>query len=57
MPVLVATRYNADMKTRYQSLVDAGKPAMVAITAVMRKPIMLANAFLRANRPRTQKIA
>lgn len=57
MPALVATRFNADMKTKYQALVAAGKPAKVAISAVMRKLIILANALLRANRLRTQKMA
>ena len=57
MPALVATRFNADMKTKYQALVAAGKPAKVAITAVMRKLIILANTLLRANRPWTQKMA
>lgn len=50
MPALVATRFNADMKAKYQALIAAGKPPKVAITAVMRKLIILANALLRANR-------
>lgn len=49
MPALVATRFNTDMKAKYQSLITAGKPAKVAITAVMRK-LILANALLKANR-------
>jgi len=57
MPALVAARYNADMKAKYQALITAGKPAKVAITAIMRKLIILANALLRANRPWTQKMA
>ena len=57
MPALVAARFNADMKAKYQALVAAGKPAKVAITAVMRKLIILANVLLRANRPWTQKMA
>ena len=57
MPALVAARYNADMKAKYQALVAAGKPAKVAITTVMRKLIILANALLGANRPWAQKIA
>lgn len=57
MPALVATRYNADMKAKYQALVAAGKPAKVAITAVMRKLIILANALLRANRQWTKNLA
>jgi transposase len=57
MPALVATRYNADMKATYQALVTAGKPAKVAITTVIRKLVILANALLRANRPWHQKMA
>jgi transposase len=57
MPALVATRYNADMKAKYQAMTAAGKPAKVAITTVMRKLIILANALLRANRPWTQNMA
>lgn len=32
MPALVAARYNADMKVKYQAMIAAGKPAKVAIT-------------------------
>jgi hypothetical protein len=49
-PALVATRFNPDMKTTYKGLIAAGKPAKVAITAVMRKLLILANALLKANR-------
>lgn len=56
MPALVAARFNADMKTKYQALVAAGKPPKVAITAVMRKLIILANT-LRANRRWIPKLA
>jgi transposase len=50
MPALVATRFNLDIKAKYQQLIIAGKPAKVALTAVMRKLILLANALLKANR-------
>jgi transposase len=50
MPALVAMRFNPDLKAKYQQLVDAGKPAKVAIAAIMRKLIVLANALLKANR-------
>lgn len=50
MPALVALRFNADMKATYDALVARGKPAKVAITAIMRKLIVLANALLRDNR-------
>lgn len=54
MPALVATRFNPDMKTKYDQLIAAGKPAKVAITAIMRKLIILANALLRDNRMWTE---
>ena len=56
MPALVAARFNADIKVKLETLTTAGKPAKVAITAVMRKLVVLANALLRDDRlwtPRT----
>ncbi|MDT7950841.1 MAG: IS110 family transposase [Acetobacteraceae bacterium] len=50
MPALVAIRFNADMKAKYQALLANGKPPKVAITAVMRKLAILANALLREQR-------
>lgn len=50
MPALVAARFNSDMKAMYDRLTGAGKPPKVAITAVMRKLVVLANALLRDNR-------
>jgi transposase len=50
MPALVASTYNPDMKVVYQRLKDAGKPSKVAITAVMRKLIILANTLVKNNR-------
>ena len=50
MPALVAARFNPDLKAKYLQLVDAGKPAKVALTAIMRKLVVLANALLKANR-------
>ena len=50
MPALVAIRYNADLKAKYDQLVAAGKEKKVAITAVMRKLLVLANALLRDQR-------
>ena len=50
MPALVATRYNPDLKAKYDQLVRAGKPGKVAITAIMRKLIVMANALLRDGR-------
>lgn len=53
MPALVAMRFNEPLKTRYEALIQAGKPPKIAITAIMRKLIVLANALLRDARPWT----
>jgi len=50
MPALVGIRHNRQLGQVYQTLCDAGKPAKVAITAVMRKLIILANALIRDDR-------
>lgn len=57
MPAMVAARFNADMKAKLEALTKAGKPAKVAITAVMRKLVILANALLRDDRLWTPKAA
>ena len=57
MPALVAIRFNADMKAKYQAMRAAGKPPKVAITAVMRKLAILANVLLREERNWTPKAA
>jgi transposase len=50
MPALVAARYNPDLKQTFDRLTAAGRPAKIAITAIMRKLIVLANALLRDQR-------
>jgi transposase len=50
MPALVAIRFNHDLRDKYQQLVNAGKAKKVAITAVMRRIIVLANTLLREGR-------
>ena len=57
MPALVAIRFNADMKAKYQALIAAGKAPKVAITAAMRKLAILANELLRKQRNWTPKVA
>ena len=57
MPALVALRFNPDLKQKYQALKDAGKPSKVAITAIMRKLLVLANALLRDDRKWNAKAA
>ena len=50
MAALVATRFNPDLKRKYQALIKNGKPPKVAITAIMRKLIILVNALIKDNR-------
>jgi len=50
MPALVAMRFNPDLKAKYTALRDAGKPAKVAIVALMRKLLETANALVKADR-------
>ncbi|WP_081536012.1 transposase [Rhodovulum sp. P5] len=57
MPALVAMRYNPDLKAKYDALRAAGKPAKVAIVAIMRKLIETANALVKADRVWTPKTA
>ena len=57
MPALVAMRFNPDLKAKYQSMIKAGKPPKVALTALMRKLIELANALVKADRNWEEKRA
>ena len=57
MPALVAARSSPDLASVYQRLVQAGKPRKLAIVAVMRKLVPLANTLLRSKRTWTQKLA
>ena len=50
MPALVAIRFNRDLHDKYQQLLKAGKAKKVAITAIMRRMIILANTLLREKR-------
>jgi len=50
MAALSATRYNPDMKAFYARLTDNGKKPKVALVAVMRKLIILANTLIGENR-------
>jgi transposase len=50
MPALVATRCNPGLKAKYDQLIRAGKSGKVAVTAIMRKLIVMANALLRDDR-------
>lgn len=57
MPALVAARHNPDLQRRYEAMIKAGKPAKVALTALMRKLIELANALVQQDRKWMSKTA
>jgi transposase len=57
MPALVAVRFDAAMKAKYEALLAAGKPPKVALIAIMRKLLILANALLRDGRTWSPKLA
>lgn len=48
---MVATRHNPILKTFFNRLVAAGKPKMVALTAVARKLLTILNAIVRDQKP------
>ena len=50
MAALTAARFNPDLKGFYARLRAKGKTAKVALTAVMRKLVVLANTLLREDR-------
>ena len=50
MPALVATRHNPDMRNKYKAMIQQGKPQKVALTAIMRKLIELANVLVKDDR-------
>lgn len=49
MAALVATRHNPLMKIFYERLCAAGKPKKMALTACMRKLLVMVNAMMRNN--------
>ncbi|MFI0398437.1 MAG: hypothetical protein ACH34X_05125 [Thiolinea sp.] len=51
MVALVASRRNETIKRFYEKLVQAGKPKKVALTACMRKILIILNAMVRDNQP------
>lgn len=57
MPALVALRFNNELARKYKDIKNAGKPSKVAITAIMRKLLILANALLRDGRTWNEKAA
>jgi transposase len=51
MPTLVATRHNPVIKAFYESLVQQGKLKKVALTACMRKLLVILNAIVKSGLP------
>lgn len=54
MPALCTIRHNLSSKQKYDQMVKAGKPPKVALTAIMRRLIVVANALLRDGRNWTE---
>ncbi|MFI4957272.1 MAG: transposase, partial [Gammaproteobacteria bacterium] len=51
MAILSATKFNPAIKAFYQKLLKAGKLKKVAMTACMRKLLVILNAMVRKNSP------
>jgi transposase len=51
MAALVAIRWNSTIKAFYQRLRNAGKPAKVALTACMRKLLVITNTMIANDTP------
>jgi transposase len=51
MPAIAALRFNPIIRTFYDRLIAAGKHHYVAITACMRKMLVILNAMLKTNQP------
>jgi len=51
MACLVAIRHNPPLRRFYRRLREAGKPARLALVAVMRKLLTTLNAIVRDNKP------
>ncbi len=50
MPALCTIRHDLSSRGKYNQLIQAGKPPKVALTAIMRKLVVVANALLRDGR-------
>jgi transposase len=51
LAAIAAARFNPQLSDDYKRLRDAGKKAKVAITAIMRKLVVLANVLIKEDRP------
>ena len=51
MAAVVAVRHHPALRTFYERLVAAGKPKKLALTAAMRKLVVILNALIREGQP------
>ena len=51
MATLVATKHNPVVRQFYQQLLARGKAKMTALTACMRKLLLILNAMIKENTP------
>jgi transposase len=51
MAAVSASKHNTTIKAFYARLTQAGKPAKVALTACMRRILVILNAMIKASRP------
>jgi transposase len=56
MAAVVASRWNPVIRAFYQRLLAAGKPKKLALTACMRKLVLILNAMVKNNQPWNQFI-
>ena len=57
MAALVAVQYNPVLKAFYQRLLRTGKPRKLALTAAMRKLLVIFNAILKTRIPWSEHAA
>lgn len=51
MAAVTASRHNPVLKSFYEKLISKGKPAKLALVALMRRLVIFANAVLRSGQP------
>ena len=51
VPTLAAIRWNPVLRERHLQFKQRGKPGKVAVTAAMRKMVVMANAMIRDGKP------
>ena len=51
MSALSSLRFNPELRGVYDRLIERGKPAKVALTAIMRKLVVMLNSIMRRKEP------